>query len=57
MGTDYLTDNPARSGNVLGSFSESTAALPMQDGVHYSTLGYDELGTMRFNYFEDYINE
>ena len=57
MGTDFLTDNPARSGNVLGSFSESTAALPMQDGVHYSTVGYDELGTMRFNYFDDYINE
>jgi hypothetical protein len=57
MGTDFLTDNPARSANVLGSFSESTNALPLQDSVHYSTLGYDELGTMRFNYYEDFINE
>lgn len=57
IGANFLTDNPARSSNVLGSFSESTNALPLQDSVHYSTLGYDELGTMRFTYFEDYINE
>lgn len=36
MGTDYLIDNPSRSVNVLGSFSESTASLPRQDSVHYN---------------------
>lgn len=57
MGTGYLTDNPSRSVNVLGSFSETTNALPMQDGVHYSTAGYDTLGTMESVYFSAFINE
>jgi hypothetical protein len=57
MGTDYLTDNPSKVGKVVGSFSESTSDLPMQDGVHYSTVGYDGLGLKEKNYFNTYINE
>ena len=57
MGTNFLTDNPSRSSNVLGSFSESTSDLGMQDGVHYSTAGYDGLGTKEYNYYNQYINE
>lgn len=56
MGTDFLTDNPARSGNVLGSFSESTEALPIASG-HFSTVGYDMLGDMRYNYYLPFIDE
>jgi hypothetical protein len=57
MGTDYLTDNPSKSSNVLGSYSETTSDLGMQDGVHYSTAGYDGLGTKEYNYFSPYVNE
>ena len=57
MGTGYLTDNPSRSSNVIGSISQSTAALPMQDGVHYSTAGYDTLGNNIATYFIPFVNE
>lgn len=57
MGTNFLTDNPSRSANVLGSYSETTSDLGMQDGVHYSTSGYDGLGTKEYNYYSQYINE
>lgn len=57
MGTDYLIDNPSRSVNVLGSFSESTSGLSRQDNVHYTTGSYDTLGGMEATYFSSYINE
>jgi hypothetical protein len=57
MGANYLTDNPSRAVNVLGSFSESTASIPRQDGVHYTTAGYDTLGSWEYNYFSSFINE
>jgi hypothetical protein len=57
MGTDYLTDNPSRSSNVVGSTSQSTTGFPMQDGVHYATAGYDTLGGNIATYFIPFVNE
>lgn len=57
MGTSYLTDNPSRTVNVLGSISQSTSGLTMLDGLHYSTASYDTIGTYFTNYYIPYINE
>jgi len=57
VGNDYLTDNPAKSGNVLGSIIQSTESLPMSDTIHYTTAGYDSLGQLEADYFLPFINE
>ena len=57
VGNDYLTDNPSKSGNVLGSTVQSTESLPMSDTIHYTTAGYDSLGQLEADYFLPFINE
>ena len=57
VGNDYLTDNPSRTSNVLGSFVQSTESLPMSDTIHYTTAGYDSLGQLEADYFLPFINE
>ncbi|MBK8600090.1 MAG: hypothetical protein IPN80_05590 [Flavobacterium sp.] len=57
IGSSFLSDNPARTANVLGTLSQSTEDLPMSDTVHYTTLSYDTLGQREANYFMQFINE
>jgi len=57
MGDNYLTDNPARSVNVLGSAWQSTDGYGMLDGLHYSTSGNDSLGNAGATHYLSFINE
>ena len=57
IGTDYLTDNPSRASNVLGSISQSTDGFGMLDGLHYNGTGYSSIGLSMSAYFSNYINE
>ena len=57
IGSSFLSDNPTRAVNVLGTISQSTEDLPMADTVHYTTSSYDTLGQREANYFMQFINE
>jgi hypothetical protein len=57
IGSSFLSDNPTRAANVLGTISQSTEDLPMSDTVHYTTSSYDTLGQREANYFMQFINE
>ena len=57
IGSNYLSENPLRSNNVLGTISQSTEDLSMVDTIHYTTQSYDVLGQREANYFMQFINE
>lgn len=57
IGSDFLIDNPTRTGNVLGTKSQSTEGLNMLDALHYSAGSYDVLGQREANYFIPFVNE
>lgn len=57
IGSSYLNENPIRIGTVLGTISQTTNDLSMQDALHYTTGGYDQLGQREANYFLQYFNE
>ena len=57
IGNSFLSDNPTRTANVLGTISQSTEDLSLRDNVHYSTSAYDTLGQREANYFMQFINE
>lgn len=57
VGTDFLTDNPSRVSNVLGSTSQSTDGFGMLDGLHYSNSGYSLIGIGMKDYYLPYRDE
>lgn len=59
IAANYLTDNPARSANVLGSTYMDTDgyATIASDTLHLNAASNDTLGANLAAYFDDYINE
>jgi hypothetical protein len=57
IGDDYLTDNPSRTDDVLGSTWRTTDDLALGDAQHYNAASLDTMGQALFAYFKQYVRE